>query len=657
MTLKELLEERGITTALILDDAFDAVPLAEDLIQEEEAWATFFDDLGSNRESVITAFPEFDQLTSEALQRSDSFVAALWGLKNELPTELWQPLFEGYEQGMQTDHEFLSRLQADLETLGLALRTAGRHASDGEDQCGIVFADLFLGAAQVDPDMARSLDRLRALLRGREADPPLVILMSRSDRLSDKKAFFRDSAGLSGTMFRVHSKRDLLDGSTLQRTLERLATHRPDAVRVTQLISAWENGLNGATERFIRMIRRLDLSDYVQIREVLLEFEGQPIGSYLLDVFDRVLQYEIEAHRQTISAAAALNEIDPKLYPTPYIAGSSDLQELVDHSIWQNPNRLAVKGTTSGSPVSFGDVLILRSIIEATPRQAAVTLPDALVVVTPSCDLVREGAKRAMFMAGKLAELTPRTWSYEGRALKTPILVLPNGQRMWIEWDVKDVQAISFAEIPDLISSTGSYMIYRRLREGYALELQQRLLADLGRVGVAAPMPATFPVAIEVATLDSEGKMRMLHVPVADRDGGVCYTGRDADSEENARLIFTEDLLDALRVVISQLDEASTYEKARGTLQALKGCDIAIELQRGITVPSRKTDWRPLQADVEKDGVVVRTKVGLVARNPTGDPTDAATKKLGALIIIVRDQDTLPGNQTAADNNARFVAG
>jgi hypothetical protein len=75
-------------------------------------------------------------------------------------------------------------------------------------------------------------------------------------------------------------------------------------------------------------IRRLDLSDYVQVRQVLLNFEGQPLGSYLLDVFDRVLQYEVEGNTGTINAAEDLNNIDSDSYAVPYIAQSPDLQHL-----------------------------------------------------------------------------------------------------------------------------------------------------------------------------------------------------------------------------------------------------------------------------------------------------------------------------------------
>jgi hypothetical protein len=160
-------------------------------------------------------------------------------------------------------------------------------------------------------------------------------------------------------------------------------------VRVAAFLAAWEEGLAGAGTEFMRLIRRLGLSDYNKIREVLLDAEGQPLASYMLDVFDRVLQHEIEGHRPTIAAAQELNAVDPAKYPTPYIAGSSDLQNLAARLLWQNAERLKITATTAGMSVSFGDALVRRSRLDAPLVKAPADRPDVLVVLTPACDLVR----------------------------------------------------------------------------------------------------------------------------------------------------------------------------------------------------------------------------------------------------------------------------
>ncbi|NGY05897.1 hypothetical protein [Solimonas terrae] len=643
MSVKELLAQRNLTSALIVDDAYDAAPRAEDLVADDDAWANFIADIGDDAALLREAFPKFDELDATALRRSDEFVAAAYGLKGKLREELWKLLFDAYEQGATSDRGFLTRLEDALKALGVEVLTAGRTVPENGSQPSIIFADLFLGAAQSDPDMERSLERLNALMRGREANPPLVILMSRSNLLEDKKVHFRDSAKLLGAMFRVYSKLALLEGATLERTLERLALHHIDAKIVAGFVHAWDAGLKAAAERFLNGIRRLDLSDYSQIRQVLLNFDGQPLGSYLLDVFDRVLQHEIEGDAMTIAAAAALNRIDTELYPPPYIAGSADLQDLVYRSIWQHPKRLEVEANESGAPVSFGDVLLRRSILD--PQSAAGALEaDALIVLTPACDLARgNGAKRIMLMAGSLADLTPKTWTYKGAMVKTPIVVLPSKKRMWIQWDVKDVRTLLPDEISQLLAPDSSYSVPLRLRESHVLELQQKLLSDMGRVGLVTQMPATFPVSVAAFTVGTDGVLQSVALPAAERDGGVCFSGRDSDSNPMTRLVLTDDVVDELLTAISRLDENTLHTKARDTLKKLKAsASFAINLQRGVDAPdANKSNLQQLKARWVEDGKSMSETVGMIVRNPPSleDIKGNLLNQYGALVLVLHDSE------------------
>lgn len=656
MSLQELLTQRNLTTALIVDDGYDTVPLAEDIANNDDGWANFVADIGGDREILLQAFPTFDELDAHQLRGSNEFVAATYGLKGKLRQDLWDLLFQGYEQARTRDVEFLQSLEAALKALGINPVSSGRNFPAGANQASIVFADLFLGAAQSDHDMERSVKQLKELLKGRESSPPIVILMSSSSLLKDKKTHFRDRAQLLGTMFRVYGKRELLEATTLERALERLASHHADALTVAVFLHSWEQGLKKAADRFLEGARRLDLPDYGQISQVLLNFEGQPLGSYMLDVFDRVLQHEVEGDDATIAAAAALSNINTTLYPAPYIAGSSDLQDLVCRSIWQHPKRLQVRTTVCGAPVSFGDVLIHRSITHPAPPAvapaAAVTTPaeaakeadaeveasaEVLIVLTPACDLVREGGpKRIMLLAGTVSNLTPKTWTYKGAGVKTPIIILSNQRRMWIQWDLKDVRTLRPSEVRSLIAD-GEYSIEHRLRESHALEVQQRLLSDIGRVGVVAKMPATFPVAVTAFTTGGDGKPRAIALPAADRDGGVCFTGRDSESAENARLVMTEEAVDQLVTAIETLDANDVHNKTKEMLKRLKASTgFLAGLHRGIDAPAAdKTSMVPLKVHSQApDGKSVSEIVGYITRNP---PDPLVETKNSALVLVLRD--------------------
>lgn len=632
--LNELLECCGIKSAVVIDDAYDLVPKASDL-DGHDIWANFFADAAPSEAVLAEIFPAYADLEPEQLQSSDRFVAALWGAKDRLPPELWDPLFQGYRQAIATDRKFLDDLEKRLVAVGLTIIKSGRLPPQDAIGVPLVFVDLFLGAAQQETDIDLSLAALGPMLEGREREPPCVVLMSRSELLRDKKERFRDGAGLLGAMFRAYSKTPLLEGRTLETTLERLAMHRSDALRVARFVHGWKTGLQEASKRFLHGIGRLDLSDYAQIRDVLLAFEGQPLGSYMLDVFDRVLAHEIEGDQNTIDAAQELNEIDPSQYPAPHIAGSTDLQDLVFRTIWQNPKRLKVKTTVDEIPVGFGDVLVRRDLLDGgeTGEQ-----PDAYVVMTAACDLVRkEGAKRVLLLSGTVTEISPKSWTYGATNFKTPIMKLPGEKRVFLRWDAKDIITFTHAEIRDLLSADGRYGLHLRLRESHALELQQRLLAEMGRIGLVAHMPGTFPVRVEAHYNSPEG-LKKYDLEVTGREGGVCYVGRDEEGKEQTRLIMTEAAIDELLAKIDALSPNDVHEKTKPALAQLqKAKALSSELQRGLTVPrSDRTGYSPIKVAMPTAaGADEQTVVGLVGRNPSSMKVDVKA----ALVLVVTDSE------------------
>lgn len=651
MSVSDILKGAGFESALIIDDAFDEVPRASDLAVDAEAWSIFIADIGADLEHVVAAYPEYPNTDANDLRDSDEFVGAMYGLKGTLRAELWNTLFEAYERNRASDRAFLENLRARLIAAGLRVMTMGRKVSEEAQDCKIIFADLFLGAAQQDFDIDRSIRRLKQLIADRDRAPPAVVLMSRSPRLQDHKERFRDDAKMIGALFRVYGKQDLLEGSTVETVLERLATHHSDAVRVAAFLAAWESGLVGATAEFMKVVRRLDLSDYTKIREVLLDAEGQPLGSYMLDIFDRVLQHEIEGHAATINAAQELNEIDPLKYPAPYIAGSPDLQNLVVRSVWQHRERLRVAANTAGMPVSFGDVLIRRSRLgKAPPVPELDDEPDALVVLTPACDLVREpGKRRVLLVGGRLNALDHKTWSYKSAGASTPIVQLPNQPRMSITWDLGDQRMLKREELAQLIGDAGRYSLSVRLRESNAIELQQRMLADMGRIGLPSKMPFTFPVEVAFLVPEGDGKLRALELPATTRDGGVCITGRDSRGSDLTRLILTEDSVDEVLSAISKIEEAQIHERARETLQRLQASlSFRSLLQAGLMAPAAtpsgkltqlKVPARSRQAE-DKPGEAI---VGLIVRNP-GELASLSSNELkhGGLVIVLKDLEPHP---------------
>ncbi|HCE24614.1 MAG TPA: hypothetical protein DF282_19210, partial [Hyphomonas sp.] len=333
-------------------------------------------------------------------------------------------------------------------------------------------------------------------------------------------------------------------------------------LRVAGFVHAWDSGLNEARERFIRVLRRLDLSDLAQVRALLLDFEGERLGEYLLDVADRVLQHEIEDDDDTIAAALELNKIDLDKYPAPHLTGTPDLQDLVHRMVFLHRDRLRLSEDNGKPVLQFGDVLRWKKEGEEVYGN------DVCLAVTPACDLVRGGAERVMLLAGKLEELQPRDWSYKAGPVRTAIIILPEEGRRWIKWNLKDVRTLGWEELDGLLGEGQRLIRIGRLREIYAIEIQEMLLADLGRIGRPANMPVPFRVSVSLYYVDTASNARKLEI--REIESAACYVGRDHDSKPVHRLVLTERDCDQIEQALKTLEENSVHNSARPSLEAVK---------------------------------------------------------------------------------------
>jgi hypothetical protein len=189
-----------------------------------------------------------------------------------------------------------------------------------------------------------------------------------------------------------------------------------------------------------------------------------------------------------------------------------------------------------------------------------------------------------------------------------------------------------------LFETERGYEISVRLRESHALELQQRILATMGRVGLLAQMPATFPVQISAHFRGSDAKDHDIALPIAARDGGICYTGRDENGNENSRLVLTESVIDEILVSIESIPEDLVHGKALNTLKRLKeSATLQGELERGLAAPpSNKRGYQTIKVPgAPVDGKPTTETVGMIARNPDGDKS--LDIPFSCFLIVLRD--------------------
>lgn len=580
--LRALLEDKGIRRAVVIDDAFDEAPRPDEL--DDGDWANFFDDLGvKGNELLSSLYAAYDDTTPDDLKTSQDFIRVIWENRLQLPATANEHLFRTYEDTQTTERTGLDALVSKLEALNLVCTTMGKEFDEGAKRADLIFVDLFLGFHQSEEDMKRAIYRVSELVAERADTPPLVILMSRSPRLWEKRNEFRDKAGLLGSTFRVASKADLAKDGRLETLLARLANHYEDAKRVAAFVHAWDNGLQQAHKNFIQILRRLDLPDLAQVQALLLDFEGQMLGEYLLDVADRVLQHEIEAQAGTIATAQELNKIRLTKYPAPHLAGSPDLQDLVHRMIFQHVERLRLSYDGETPTIQYGDVLRWKN------AKSGNLTNNVLLVETPACDLAREGLEHVLVLPGSLIPLTANDSSYGTTVPKTPVFRANNGSTYWIKWHLKERQTIPLQALRDGLRSEMKYVRLGRIRETYATEIQQRLLADMGRIGQPANPPVTFPVSISLYAVSPDQTARSVSVEGL---GTVVCLWRAKGSCLD-RLVLDEAVCDALKDMIQAYSTDNVYSAARPSLEAMK-TDIGLfeRFERGlIKVPQKDNKW------------------------------------------------------------------
>ncbi|MFG6554403.1 hypothetical protein [Sulfitobacter sp. 1A16808] len=601
MTLEEALKDRGIANVLVVDDCFDEVPLANDLADVEEAWSNFHDDWNDEIEAILAKRYQGDLEEPHQLRQDDAYIAALWHSRDEIGAE---PLFDTYEATQRVDIEIAANLEKYLTELGLNCTRAGRSFADAEVNTDLIVIDLFLGAAQ-DPNAAElSKQGLRKIAEQYGAEMPPAILFSNSSRLASNADEYRDHVGLLESGFRILAKSELKTDGALKRQLQRLLSNRNETVVLARFLSALEAGMADASKRTISIMRGMNLSDLAQLRQLLLEFEGKALGAYLVDVFDRVLQHEIENQELIITTANEVSKIDDFNPGPPYLAGAFKTQELVARMISQAEARLPLGGSDE-FPVAFGDVYVKSTDVVAPPKAADVEIAiaaaevdapsqpekkddvfEVFLVVTPACDLIRGAAESALFLKGQSRPISDQSWLYKGD--KSPAVRI-DGTLCRIDWDLQKYATIPLAELQTAIDE-GNMKRVSRLRQPHALELQQKLLTSMGRVGLPAPMPARIETTIDAYYYGSDLRRKNLDV-LNLSEGSACFVGRDKDANRVVSLVLTETACENLVKALDRLSEEDVHEKGRDSLKAITAStELLQHLEKGILLSSPSED-------------------------------------------------------------------
>ena len=299
------IREAGIQRAIIVDDGYDESPQVADL-RDEGAWDSLFDDAwGGEAERIKALFPAYDPEDREDLKLNQIFIDALWRHRgrNDI-RNLLGGLFNVYEQKISDNRPFLQAAEDALSSLDIDFETCGRDFVDAAVGADLIVIDLYLGIQQGQQDRDFTVEGLKEVIRRRDVRSlPSIVLMSQVRRINELAKDFRKDVKLHASTFRHIRKRDLQKPGRLKGLILTLALHRSDSQSLATFVETWENKAIEAVRNAAGTLHKIDIDDLKHIRNMLLRYEGLNTSSYMLDVFDRVLQYEIESHSAVLKAA------------------------------------------------------------------------------------------------------------------------------------------------------------------------------------------------------------------------------------------------------------------------------------------------------------------------------------------------------------------
>jgi len=80
----------------------------------------------------------------------------------------------------------------------------------------------------------------------------------------------------------------------------------------------------------------------------------------------------------------------------------------------------------------------------------------------------------------------------------------------WIKWILRDVKTLDLDILNKWLNKTKRLIRIGRLRELYAVEIQQMMLTHQGRIGRPANFPVPFPVDISFFFVGTDSKAKSL---------------------------------------------------------------------------------------------------------------------------------------------------
>jgi hypothetical protein len=560
----------GISQVAIIDDGYD-VPTVESLNAGEigDFWATI------EREQEM--LDELEKLLGRKVSKpediDDDVVRELWLGKGELKT-LSDPcakkLFATKLQ-MRAD---LDALSGYLRMLGLDPIEVGAENDLPDPSIKLVFLDYILNPRATDNPGQLAISKAVQMYERVKEDEgkPFIILISLRRSVEQEKEKFRHDCKILGGMFGFIAKEDIKNKEKLYLKLISFGIGDRNHLAIQRFVDALVESLTLVVEEFKEKIRTLDIQDYSFVQLLSLHEEGQPLGDYILWLFEATLGYMFRNSELVRREQRNLDKLEFEEGLRWQTQPSTRLAEVYRYALTEpaveelGPHPLDKKGRMP--LLALGDIFIknetnsLLMVINATcdlafaPTGSRKCDPEQPIFLVP-------GVLEALD-EGRTGEEVVRTelFEYDSKSYR-------------IKWDYKHVYSQKYRNIWGYFKKQG-YSRISRLRLPYALEVQQKFVSNVARIGVPISPPLFAKANMELLWYNNEDKkLHLVGDPIS--DGVVIIHGVQGD-----RFIPTVDcisvLLDKIATIISSLEK----QKSEVNLEEDHGADKVRKMEKII---------------------------------------------------------------------------
>jgi hypothetical protein len=501
------LQELGITEAAIVDDAYDP-PTVESFDGDEIA-------------DFWTAIEREEEMLTELAKLSGSEVKNREDLGNEIIGKLWKGLEEsklGKLSDPCTERLFATMLQkrVDVDTLSGHLKTVGLNVITVGRENGylppptvkLVFLDYVLNPSERTNLGSLATQKAKQMYSGTasDADKPFIILISARPNVEEQKERFREDSGLLGGLFGFIARDDIKHRDKFLLKLYSLGIGSQTHHAIQRFVDTLVEAADETAKAFKEKIRTLDVQDYTFIQRLSLNEDGQPLGDYILWLFESTVGYLFRDHEPVRKQQCNLDKLRFHSYLPYQSQPSTRLAEIYKWALTEpavqelGPHPLDETGNLP--LLHLGDIFI---------KDANDSL---LMVVNAACDLMFSplGSRKCdpeqpiYFIPGSLEKFHERK---NEREFTRTELYEYKGKPYRIIWDHQHVYSVKYETVWNYLRTEG-YSRRSRLRLPYALQVQQSFAASLARIGMPVSPPIFESADLEVYCQKENNKLTLI---------------------------------------------------------------------------------------------------------------------------------------------------